>query len=172
VEFLGTVGRDRPDVAKAVLETFADESPYVLAQAAIASARLKTRPAVHPLAKLLDDDRTDRTESAPWRTPDGTTGRRVHGGPSRNSTVSQAAFQAMAALSDGGLVPQPAEADPAATHASNVKAAKAWYAKAKRGIPTSVEVATAAPPASGPSAAKPTPQRKTLPVSTGTGTTP
>lgn len=149
-EFLGAVGRGLPQAEAAVLARFEDESPYVLAQAATASARMRVLPAAHSLVKLLDDDRADRIEGTTWKTPEGSTGRRMHGGPSSKSTVSQAAFQALAALSGGALKPeppQPGEAD--GGHARNVKAAKAWYAKEKGSLPKADQLAstTASKPA-------------------------
>jgi hypothetical protein len=151
-EFLGQAGKGHPGAEQALLDLLSKEkSPFVLAVTAEALQRLRSRPAIHKIVKLLDDDRSTRVEAPPWKTLDQKVGRQIYGGPSAKRTVSMVAFATLAGLSDGALKPAPPEpSDKDAGHDRNTKAAKAWYAKVKGDVPKTIPTAAAVLPASAP----------------------
>jgi hypothetical protein len=135
LELLGALGRDDQEVLKTVLAALSDPSPYVRSEAAQAVARLRYRPAIHALVKLVDDKESNRYDIRNWTMLDGKPGRLHHDG-SPWSRVDDAAMNAIRSLSGGELKLErvnPKEIEK--TLDANAATTKAWYAKEKRKIP-------------------------------------
>lgn len=135
IELLGALGKDDPEVLKLVLGALGDESAYVRSEASESIARLRHRPAIHELVKLLDDKENNRYDIRDWRTLDGKPGRLHHDG-SPWSHVYDAAMNAIRSLSAGELKLErinPKEIDKGLD--ANAAATRSWYAKVKHDIP-------------------------------------
>lgn len=159
-ELLGSGGKGRSAVERALLEKLGDPDPFVRSKVVQALGRLGFGPAIHGIARLLDDNAADRIEVPAWKTLEGSVGRRVHEGTVEGS-VSHAAVIAMSQLSDGKFRPDqvPPRDEKVGVHKKNVAAAKAWYQAHKAEFPKPDASAAA-------SVAKPqTPPAKTLPAS-------
>jgi hypothetical protein len=135
IELLGTLGRDDAAVLKLVLAALSDESPYVRSEAAESVSRLRHRPAMHALIKLVDDKESNRYDIRDWTTLEGKPGRLHHDG-SPWSRVYDAAMNAMRSLSGGELKLEkvnPKEIEKGLD--ASAALTKAWYAKEKSKIP-------------------------------------
>jgi hypothetical protein len=163
-ELLGAGGKGRAAVELALLDKLQDPAPFVRSKATQALGRQGFGPAIHGVAKLLDDNAADRIEGPTWKTLEGSVGRRVHEG-SAQGTVSHAAVTALSQLSGGKFRPEqvPPKDEKLGVHKKNVAAAKAWYQAHRAEFPK--PEATAAASVSKPQTAP----AKTLPAS-GTAT--
>jgi hypothetical protein len=135
IELLGALGKDDAEVLKVVLEALSDAHPYVRSEAAEAIARLRHRPAIHALIKLVDDKESNRYDIRDWTMLDGKPGRLHHDG-SPWSRVYDAAMNAIRSLSEGAVELErvnPKEIE--TTLDKNAATTKAWYAKERKNIP-------------------------------------
>lgn len=171
IELLGALGRDDAEVLKVVLKALSDAHPYVRSEAAEAIARLRHRPAIHALVKLVDDKESNRYDIRDWSMLDGKPGRLHHDG-SPWSRVYDAAMNAIRSLSEGAVEldrVNPKEIEK--TLDKNAATTKAWYAKERKNIPPldleSPALAGAAEPSAEESvqAAPPKPRSTSVPRS-------
>lgn len=135
IELLGTLGREDVEVVKLVLAALSDSSPYVRSEAAESISRLRHRPALHALIKLVDDKESNRYDIRDWTTLDGKPGRLHHDG-SPWSRVYDAAMNSIRSLSGGEVKLErinPKEIEKGLD--ANAAITKAWYAKEKSKIP-------------------------------------
>ena len=135
---LGRLGKpgDGKVLGAEMVKAMGDSSPFVRAQAAEAAAALKHRPAIHAIARLLDDAAGTRVEMKPYKDLEGKS-QRLRLQPDGGVRVDEAAIYALQLMTEGDAsaerfkAPSIAGRDREPRRSKAVAQAKAWYAARK-----------------------------------------